>query len=121
MFKHSHKLTCLYKKKSKAVPIHVINVYGAAKVQLHSLTLALVGGEWLASCPICFTSRQKTPGIHIQEEQRPQLHSSRSLKSHSTPPWHPHIINSTQTTEHKIQCLILENNDMHMHTVLLQR
>jgi hypothetical protein len=34
--------------------------------------------------------------------------------------WLPHIINNIQTTEQKIQCLILGKNDMHMHTILLQ-
>jgi len=31
----------------------------ATKLQLHFLTSALVGGEWLASCPDCFTPGQK--------------------------------------------------------------
>jgi hypothetical protein len=30
----------------------------------HSLTLALDGGEWSASCPSCFTPRERAPGIH---------------------------------------------------------
>jgi hypothetical protein len=28
------------------------------------LTLALAGGEWLASCSYCFTPREKVPGTH---------------------------------------------------------
>jgi len=30
----------------------------------HSLTLALDGGEWLASCPSHFTPKEKAPGTH---------------------------------------------------------
>jgi hypothetical protein len=30
----------------------------------HSLTLALDGGEWLASCPGSFTPKERTPGTH---------------------------------------------------------
>jgi hypothetical protein len=30
----------------------------------HSLTLALDGGEWSASCPSCFTFRERAPGTH---------------------------------------------------------
>jgi hypothetical protein len=30
----------------------------------HSLTLALDGGEWSASCPSCFTPRERAPGTH---------------------------------------------------------
>jgi len=31
---------------------------------LHSLTLALGGGEWSASCPGCFTPMESAPGAH---------------------------------------------------------
>jgi hypothetical protein len=31
---------------------------------MHSLTLALNGGEWSASCPGCFTPRERAPGTH---------------------------------------------------------
>jgi hypothetical protein len=30
----------------------------------HSLTLPLDGGEWSASCPSCFTPRERVPGTH---------------------------------------------------------
>jgi hypothetical protein len=30
----------------------------------HSLILALDGGEWSASCPGCFTPRERAPGTH---------------------------------------------------------
>jgi hypothetical protein len=29
-----------------------------------SLTMALGGGEWSASCPCCFTPRERAPGAH---------------------------------------------------------
>jgi hypothetical protein len=29
---------------------------------MHSLTLALDGGEWSTSCPGCFTPRERAPG-----------------------------------------------------------
>jgi hypothetical protein len=31
---------------------------------MHSLTLALVGGEWSVSCTGCFTPRERAPGTH---------------------------------------------------------
>jgi hypothetical protein len=31
---------------------------------MHSLTLALGGGEWSASSPSHFTSRERAPGTH---------------------------------------------------------
>jgi len=31
---------------------------------MHSLTLILDIGEWQASCPGCFTPRERNPGIH---------------------------------------------------------
>jgi hypothetical protein len=31
---------------------------------MHSLTLALDGGEWSALCPGCFTPRERAPGTH---------------------------------------------------------
>jgi len=37
--------------------VHAIKAYGGVEVQLRSfLTSALEGGEWLASCPNCFTA-----------------------------------------------------------------
>jgi len=44
---------------------HAMKIYGEVEVQLHIfLTLALDGGEWLASCPVHFTTRESTPGVH---------------------------------------------------------
>jgi hypothetical protein len=31
---------------------------------MHYLTLALDGGEWSASCPDCFTPRERASGTH---------------------------------------------------------
>jgi hypothetical protein len=31
---------------------------------MHSLTLALDGGEWSVSCPGYFTTRERDPGTH---------------------------------------------------------
>jgi hypothetical protein len=31
---------------------------------MHSLTLALDGGKWSASCPGCFTPRERAPDTH---------------------------------------------------------
>jgi len=99
-------------KKAKLFLCMPLNVYG----------VALVGGEWLASHPDCFTPGGKTPGIHIQEEQKTSTTCQQKPELlHSTPPQVPHIINSIQTTEHQKHCLILGKNGMHMHTVLLQR
>jgi hypothetical protein len=40
-----------------------MKVYGGVDVQIHIfLTLALVGGEWSASCPSRFTPRETFPG-----------------------------------------------------------
>jgi hypothetical protein len=39
------------------------------EVQFHTfLTLALDGGEWTASSPSYFTSRERTPGTHWIED-----------------------------------------------------
>jgi hypothetical protein len=39
-----------------------MKTYGEMEVQIHEfLTLALDGGEWLASCPCHFTPRERTP------------------------------------------------------------
>jgi hypothetical protein len=42
-----------------------MKTYGTADVQIHViLTLALVGDEWLASCPGHFTHREKARGTY---------------------------------------------------------
>jgi hypothetical protein len=42
-----------------------MKVYGGVDVQIHIvLTSALVGGEWSASCPCCFTPGERAPGTH---------------------------------------------------------
>jgi hypothetical protein len=42
-----------------------MKVYGGVEVYIHIfLTLALVGGEWSASCPCHFTPRESGPRTH---------------------------------------------------------
>jgi hypothetical protein len=39
-----------------------MNMYRVMKVQLHALlTSTLDRGDWLVSCPICFTRRERAP------------------------------------------------------------
>jgi hypothetical protein len=40
-----------------------MKVYGGVDVYIH-IFLALPGGEWSASCPCCFTPRQRASGTH---------------------------------------------------------
>jgi hypothetical protein len=43
-------------------------MYGGADVYIHIfLTLALVGGEWSASRPCCFTPGKELSGTHFIE------------------------------------------------------
>jgi len=87
--------------------------------QRHFVTSALVRGEWLASRPNCFT-----PGEGEKKPLYPHLRrakTSTTRQQKPTSPWAPHIVNSIQTTEHTDQYLILRKNNMHMHTVLLQK
>jgi hypothetical protein len=49
------------------IKYHTMKTYGGVEVQLHAfLTLALDGGEWLASCPSS-SILGKSPGIHLTE------------------------------------------------------
>jgi hypothetical protein len=42
-----------------------MNTYGGVDVQIQVfLTSALVGGEWSASRPCCFTPGERAPGTH---------------------------------------------------------
>jgi hypothetical protein len=42
-----------------------MKAYGGVDVQIHIfLTLTLVGGEWSASRPGCFTPGERDPGTH---------------------------------------------------------
>jgi hypothetical protein len=42
-----------------------MKAYGGVDVYIHIfLTLALVGGEWSASHPSCFTPGERAPGTH---------------------------------------------------------
>jgi len=44
---------------------HTVKMYRGAEVELHSfLTSAMDGGEWSASCPSQFTSREIAPSTH---------------------------------------------------------
>jgi hypothetical protein len=60
------------KGKDKVVPLLFLTERYTVKMYLgewrysfiHSLTLALDGGEWSASCPGHFTPRERAPGIH---------------------------------------------------------
>jgi hypothetical protein len=43
-----------------------MNAYGGVDVQIHIfLTLALIGGEWSASCPGRFTPGERAPGTNL--------------------------------------------------------
>jgi hypothetical protein len=39
-----------------------MKAYGGVDAYSHILTLALVGGDWSASCPSRFNPRERTPG-----------------------------------------------------------
>jgi hypothetical protein len=42
-----------------------MKAYGGVAVQIHIfLTSELVGGKWSASCPSCFTPRERAPSSH---------------------------------------------------------
>jgi hypothetical protein len=44
---------------------YAMKIYGGVDVKIHVfLTLALVGGEWLASCPCRFIRKEIAPGTH---------------------------------------------------------
>jgi hypothetical protein len=50
---------------SKTRSYHAMNTYGGVDVYIHILlTSALVGGEWSASRPGCFTPEQRAPAVH---------------------------------------------------------
>jgi hypothetical protein len=41
-----------------------MKTWGSGGIALLFLTLALAGGEWLSSCPGCFTPGERAPGTH---------------------------------------------------------
>jgi hypothetical protein len=46
-----------------------MKVYGGVDVQIHiSLNSAIVGGEWSASSPNCFTPAEISPGTKLVED-----------------------------------------------------
>jgi hypothetical protein len=62
-----------YKNNSEVIKVklslcltkhHAMKTYWGVEVQLHALTSALDGGEWLASRPGRFTPRERAPGTH---------------------------------------------------------
>jgi len=54
-----------YFDKGKVVAVHAMVVYGVAHIQLFlSLTLALDGSKWSASCPGHVATRERGPHTH---------------------------------------------------------
>jgi len=53
----------------------------------HSLTSMLDGGEWSASCPSCFSPRERAPCTHwIGSWVGPQSHSGHSGEEKNSQP-----------------------------------
>jgi len=57
----------LFGEISDVITVHVAKVHGSLELSLHSLlTLAVVGGEGLASSPRSLFSRGKNPHVPIE-------------------------------------------------------
>jgi hypothetical protein len=50
--------------KVNQAPLHEDVLREWRYISTHSLTLALDGGKWSASCPCCFTPRERAPHTH---------------------------------------------------------
>ena len=51
--------------KVKVDPVHTMKAWGGVEVKQHMFLITAIDvGGWTASCPSCFTAKERTAGTH---------------------------------------------------------